>query len=159
MVVREALSAGATLDRIADTSEMPAANSSTFLSRLTGTALMAGSKLKPVRTSRIPMYVRNRPKPPPTSAITTPSVSSWRTTRARLAPSDIRIASSFCRLTARVSRSPATFAQAMRSTNPTTVMINASAGPLPKLRTRKSGSIRTDAPQCFSVLGKSPCAR
>ncbi len=47
------------------------------------------------------------------------SVSICRRTRVRLAPIAARIAISFCRAALRARRRLATFAQAMRSTNPT----------------------------------------
>ena len=50
IAVRDALSAGATLDTMAETSETSAAKSSTLVSRRTGTALIASLKLKPART-------------------------------------------------------------------------------------------------------------
>src|ERR1017187_3413392 len=89
---------------------------------------MGSLKFSPARTTPIPKNARRRPTPPPSIAITSPSVRSGRIMRPRLAPRLRRIASSFWRPTERVSNSPATFAHAMSSTKPTTVMIHPGAG-------------------------------
>ena len=67
----------------------------------------------------IVQYASSTPAAPPIAASTSPTVSSWRTTRAGLAPSADRTASSRCREPARVSIRFATSTQPMSSTMPT----------------------------------------
>src|SRR5256885_4526411 len=66
-----------------------------------------------------PQNASNKPKPPPARESSTLSVSNWRATRSRPAPSATRTAISGCRAAARASRRLATFAQAMSRTNAT----------------------------------------
>ena len=68
------------------------------------------------------------PAAPPTHDRTTLSTTSWRMTRARLAPSAIRSAISFCRSTARASSRLATLAQAISRTSATAPVSSTSAG-------------------------------
>jgi hypothetical protein len=68
------------------------------------------------------------PATAPISDSTTASVTSWRTSRPRLAPSASLIPISFCRLEARASSMLATFAQAISSTSPTTPIRPAAIG-------------------------------
>ncbi len=79
-------------------------------------------------TERTPQYASSRPSTPPASASSRLSVSSWRTSRSRLAPSAVRTAISFERAAARASNRLATLAQAMSSTNPTAPSSTSSAG-------------------------------
>ena len=62
---------------------------------------------------------RNNPSNPPVNESTTLSVNNCRTTRMRLAPSAARMAISLCRDIARASSRLATFAHAIKSTQPT----------------------------------------
>jgi len=78
--------------------------------------------------SATPHTAPRSPSVPPIAAITTLSVSSWRTMRARPAPRARRIAISRCRTDDRASRRLATLAHAMRSTQPTAASSVSSAG-------------------------------
>ena len=62
------------------------------------------------------------PITPATAASSRLSVSNWRTSRSRDAPSDNRIAISRCLCVARESKRFATLAQAISRTNPTTTI-------------------------------------
>ena len=86
------------------------------------------------------------PRTPPMSDSIRLSVSSWRTTRRRSAPSADRIASSRVRAVARASSRLATFAQQISSTKPTTP--------------RKSSDVwRSSAPITASCSGSSAAPR
>ena len=63
-----------------------------------------------------------RPRLPPIVASTLPSISSCRTTRRRLAPSELRIAISRARRVVRLNIRFATFADEMRTIRPPAVM-------------------------------------
>ena len=67
----------------------------------------------------VPQKASNTPAAPPTSASKTPSVISCRIIRSLLAPNAWRTAISFSRAAARVNCKLATFAQAIKSKNPT----------------------------------------
>ena len=73
--VREALTAGAMLDIRAAAKETAAEKRSTLPSRDTGTALIASLKLSSARTMWMPKYASISPMPPPSSAMTRPSVT------------------------------------------------------------------------------------
>ena len=68
------------------------------------------------------MLASPSPKTPPMHASNVLSTSSWRTTRARLAPSAIRTATSRARCADRASCRLATLAQAISRTKPTAPM-------------------------------------
>ena len=70
----------------------------------------------------------SRPAIPPISASTRLSVSSWRTSRPRVAPSDNRMPISFRRAADLASSRLATFAQAMSSTRPTAPITKITTG-------------------------------
>jgi hypothetical protein len=120
-----------------------------------------------------PAYATPRPATPPQRPYTTFSVSIWRITRLRLAPSADRTASSRRRPVARDSTRFARFAQASRSTKPTTsdssVMIGIVSAPViasrvgatravhPSLtvgcsRARTCAKRWTSAPACATVV-------
>ena len=79
---------------------------------------------------------RRTPNPPPASASTRLSVTSWRTRRPRPAPSARRTAISRRRAAARPIRTPAMLAQAIRRTTPAIAVI----------RTTKNSTGRTKLP-------------
>ena len=70
----------------------------------------------PASMARTPASDTSAPITAPTPAITVASTSNCRITRARLAPSEVRIAISGARLSARAIIRFATFAQATRTT-------------------------------------------
>ena len=72
--------------------------------------------------------VSTSPAPPPARASKVLSVSNWRITRPRLAPSESRRPISFCRLTARARSRLAKFAQTINNTRLTAPMSNAITG-------------------------------
>jgi hypothetical protein len=67
----------------------------------------------------IPQAASSNPIPPPASPSRILSVSTWRMTRGRLAPSAIRMANSRLRADDLAIRRLATFTQTIRSTKPT----------------------------------------
>ena len=71
----------------------------------------------------MPKYAKTQPTAMPTHASIRLSMSSCRTSRPRLAPSDVLSASSRCRPAARLSSMFATLAHAMSSSNPTAAAI------------------------------------
>jgi hypothetical protein len=73
---------------------------------------------KKLRTSGAPPIASVRPASPPTTESARLSTSSCCTSRARVAPSERRVAISRCRPAARARRRLATFAQAMTRTPP-----------------------------------------
>ena len=72
-----------------------------------------------VTKNRVAQYASRTPAMPPTNASTNASVTIWRISMPRPAPSAVRIASSFRRADVRPSIRLARFAQAISSTNPT----------------------------------------
>src|SRR6266550_3409979 len=76
-------------------------------------------------TALLPQKATTAAKPPPPAASNTLSVSSWRRTRARPAPSASRTAISLWRELQRTSNRFATFVQAIRRSIPTTTIRNA----------------------------------
>ena len=143
---RAAVSAGASPNTSPAATDTSAAASSACRS--------TASDAKPGMTSRssagtvaavaaTPHCASSTPSPPPTSASSTLSVSSWRTMRPLLAPSARRIAISRRRAVAFASRRLATLAHAIRSTNATPASIAAMNGRGPRPKTRSAGSART----------------
>jgi hypothetical protein len=99
---REARSAGASPNRIADNTQT--ANVNARAARPMPTSFTLGTPCGP--RSRTQCKARNAtamPKAPPVNARSTLSVSNWRTIRARVAPSAVRTAISFWRATPRDS--------------------------------------------------------
>jgi len=74
-----------------------------------------------------PHFAKSRPNAPPITARSRLSVSNCPISRARLAPSAVRIAISRSRTVARASNRLATFADAMSSTNATAPRSTSSA--------------------------------
>ena len=92
--------------------------------------MFIGNTLVPSPVSARPAHhAMSTPSPPPAAASTTPSLNSWRTSRARLAPTEARIANSRRRAVARASSRFATFAHAIRSTR-----LTAASSPAPAAR-------------------------
>ena len=73
-------------------------------------------------SAEVAHHASSNPSTAPRNDMTTASVTSWRMRRPRLAPSARRMPISFCRPDARASSMLATFAQAISSTRPTTVI-------------------------------------
>ena len=116
--VRDDCSAGARPKATPVASVSSAANANTVASRptsLTRGAFDGASETSPP-TAQTP---NTSPTAPPRPARSTLSVSSCRTTRARVAPSATRTASSRPRAEPRASSRFAMFAHAIRSTKPT----------------------------------------
>ena len=124
---RDQARAGAVPNSRPAKTDSPAANATIVPSAATaaspGTA--RGTRTGAVRT--IPAATAT-PTVPPTRPRTTLSVSSWRTTLPRPAPSAPRTTSSRRRAMLRASNRPATFAQASSSTSPVAAPSIASAG-------------------------------
>ena len=78
-------------------------------------------------SSSTPHTASSKPSPPPTRARNMLSVSNWRTSRQRPAPSAARTAISRCRSAMRERNRLATLAQAMSSTRETAAMSTVSA--------------------------------
>ena len=99
------------------------------------------------------------PSTPPTAASTRLSVSNWRTTRPRPAPSAERIASSRDRAVARASSRLATLAQQMSSTKPTTPRnsIEVTRRSLPMIAWR-TGTTSTPRPRFSGTVRASSAA-
>ena len=93
----------------------------TSLARVVKRAVNATSRSRPAAASA-------KPRAPPKSASSVLSVSSWRTSRPRPAPSAARIASSRLRRSMRDSIRLATLAQAISSTQPTAPSSTSSVG-------------------------------
>jgi hypothetical protein len=93
----------------------------TSLARVVKRAVKATSRSRPAAASASPIT-------PPISASSVLSVSSWRTSRPRPAPSAARIASSRLRRSMRDSIRFATLAQAISSTQPTAPSSTKSVG-------------------------------
>ena len=140
--VTETWSAGASPNTTPVTSESPRVKASTQPStpmfsmrgRPPGTA---------ASTARVPSQAMASPAMPPARDSTTLSVSSWRTTRARAAPSARRMAISFWRRVKRARSRFATFVQAMRSTKPTAPSRTRRVGRTSPTITPASGVIST----------------
>ncbi len=114
--VREARKAGIVPARMVERNVRPITNAITPGSRLatsqSGNSWLARAALK----KSIPILATTRPAAAPTTESTRASASSCDTVRHRLAPSAVRIATSFDRMRVRASSRLATFAQAMSST-------------------------------------------
>ena len=113
--------AGARPNRMLLTMEMARAKTSVRRSSAASSMIDCSGGKNPGSTSAV-QSENSRPSAPPASASTTLSVTSCRSTRARLAPSARRIAISRFRVVALEMTSAARFAHAMRSTRPTALM-------------------------------------
>jgi hypothetical protein len=109
-------------------SATPAVNSNTCRSGCTSMSRRSGNpaiRLPVARTCTSapePKYAITRPRTLAASDSSTDSVSSCRTNRTRLAPSDTRTAISPCLAAARASSMLATFVHAMSNSMPTISM-------------------------------------
>ena len=110
-----ARSAGASPNTIAVSVVTAATNATTRQSITVARPVLPGS-------SCLPQYPTRIPNAPPSEESSRLSVSSCRTSRARVAPSDRRTEISFCRPVARESSRLATFAHTMSSTSTTTIV-------------------------------------
>ena len=111
-------SAGATPNSTPVNSEVTSVKASTVKSFLTWAVEGMLSPLS-VTSNSDPQTASSAPRAPPQSASNKLSVIIWRTMRKRPAPSALRKAISFCRDAACAISRFATFAQAIKSTNPT----------------------------------------
>jgi hypothetical protein len=123
--------AGAMPKRIPTLSESRSANENT---RQSSGASMVRGMLAGLRLSNkgIDQRVSKIPAAPPATESNTLSVSIWRTMRNRVAPSELRIASSRRRVMARAKRRLAALAQAITNTRATTAIskpVNAATYP------------------------------
>ena len=117
-----ACSAGTTANRTAVASATSVVNARTR--GLGATSMSMGRLLVDIRVTRARLAADARPTASvaAASASTSPSISSCRTTRPRLAPSASRSAISCRRAVARASRRLATLAHVISSTTPTTAI-------------------------------------
>ena len=116
----EAFNAGSRLARTPLIPGAATANASTRQSMPRSSEISTGSGNSMASSERITIHAHAIDAAAPSSPSTRPSTSSWRTSRERLAPIARRTPISRRRAEARASSMPATFAQAMRSTRPTT---------------------------------------
>ena len=129
---REACIEGTSPSSTPVNSEIPTANAMTRKS--TGSSSRTGTPIGGWKrcSSWVIHAVIRSPSPPPMKVTSALSVTNWRISRPRVAPSASRMAISRRRAAARASRSPARLAQATRSTSPTTTIRSAdpaTAGP------------------------------
>ena len=126
-IVAHSRTAGATPKSSPVTTESPSAKASArpFTAISSSRGWSPGSSACSART---PHTASPSPSAPPASASSTLSVSSWRTSRRREAPSAARIATSRSRVATRASIRLATLAQAISRTSPTAPRKTSSAG-------------------------------
>ena len=122
-----AVSAGSAPNSMPVSTETTSVKPSTVASMPTSLARVVKRAVKATSRSR-PAAASPRPITPPMIASSVLSVSSWRTSRPRPAPSAARIASSRLRRSMRESIRFATLAQAISSTQPTAPSSTRSVG-------------------------------
>ena len=147
---RDARRAGTSPAMIPVSAAAVAVNASTRQSSDTSSASGTGIGRLTLLMARVSHHANATPAAAPRPASTTASVSNCCTSRARLAPTAMRTAISFCRADARASSMPATFAHAMRSTRPTAPIVPMTAH---EIRPSASGCTRT------SVVGSAAMVR
>ena len=106
----------------------PSVNASTRTSMRRSKASGIGKGRLSDATADVIHHASSVPPIAPSSEIRRASVTSWRTSRLRLAPIARRMPISFCRPDARASSMLATLAHAISSTRPTTVIRPAAMG-------------------------------
>ena len=131
-------------------------NPAAMTSQFTRTSSILGSSdaaTERIRSSSQPHAMT--PRRPPASARMADSNRTMRTTRARVAPSAKRMASSRPRLAIRETESPAMFTDAISSTKPTAPSsVRSGVRALDPMLSRRS---EADAPTSASVAGYSRC--
>ena len=127
--------------------------SNTRTSILASTAISIGRGGVRASSPRVAALATASPHNPPMSEMSRLSVSSCRTSRVRLAPTDARIANSLRRARERASSRLAMFAQAISRTSATTPSRPQPSGATPgSCRVRLSCSVRTGKHQ-LAVFG------
>ena len=122
-----AVNAGSAPNSMPVSTETTSVKPSTVASMPTSLARVVKRAVKATSSWSAPL-ARPRPISPPATARSVLSVSSWRTSRPRPAPSAARIASSRLRRSMRASIRFATFAQAISRTQPTAPSSTSSVG-------------------------------
>ena len=117
----------------------------------TGSAVIAMRRSAPM-----PSCAKTRPSAVPSAARTLPSARNCLTSRYRPAPSATRSESSWRRAMARDRRMPATFAQAMSSTNAAAPMRTSRRGRASPERAARIGTTRVSIP--LNERGSSDCS-